>query len=257
MKRKVLFAILIVSLLFAAVFTATSFAASETTEEGETSVDSPVFYDEADFLSAAEKARVLLTLNEAQEKTGYHYGVLLYRSRYDGGARHNRMKEEDSILLLIWEEFGEYRYELFTYGEPNREITDREADSLLDADEVYDNIKGGHLADGICAFASLSAEAAIPDPNAAAKRTGRTVVISLLLALACAGGAAFAVVYPYKKKLKAPIYPLDRFARMKLVDKGDAFITSHVTRVRVSSPSNSSGGGRSSGGGNGGSRGSR
>lgn len=251
MKRKVLFAFLPLFLLICLLFPLTASASDRPVPPGTT----PAFHDDG-YLSAADRERVLSALTEAQEKTGFHYGVLIYNSEYDGGSVHNRMKEEDSVLLIIWQESTIYRYEMFTYGKAYDELTDREVDDILGAVPVYDNIKGGRFADGICAFASLSAEAAIPDPNAEAKHTVRTLLISAVLALTAAGAVAGTVVYQYKKKLKAPIYPLDRFARMKLVDQGDTFITAHVTRVRVSSPSSNSSGGRSGGGG-GGSRGSR
>ena len=251
MKRQHLFAFLLVFTLIFAVFSLSAFAYdSESTALGE-----PVFHDDG-FLTVSERARVIRALTDAQEKSGVHFGALLYRTAYDGGAYHNRMKGEDSVLLIVWQENGVYRYELFTYGTANDEMTDREADAVLDADDVYNNIKGGRLADGICAFATRAADAVIPDPNAAAKKTARTVLFSVFLALSCALAVSGAVVYRYKKKLKAPIYPLDRYARLNLVDRGDTFLTAHVTRVRVSSPSNSSGGG-GGGGGGGGSRGSR
>lgn len=234
------------------MFSTVAFAETEVTSTG---ISEPVFYDSG-YLGVTERERVLSALTDAQEKTGFHYGVLLCRNKQERESYLRRMENEDSILLAVWLDGSAYRYELFTYGEAYDELTDSEVDAILDADDVYDHIKGGWLADGVIAFASLSAEAAIPDPNAEAKHTVRVVVISILLALVCAGAAAGGVIYHYKKKLKAPIYPLNRFARMKLVDQGDTFITAHVTRVRVSSPSNSSGGG-SSGGGGGGSRGSR
>ncbi|HBJ18170.1 MAG TPA: hypothetical protein DDY70_00250 [Clostridiales bacterium] len=229
------------------IFSLTAVAYDQTANE-------PVFYDDG-FLSTSERESVRRTLEDAQEKTGLHFGVLLYEGKSDGGLYHDRMKDEDSVLLLITREGGIYYYEMFAYGEAY-DVLHRKADAILDNDDVYDNIKGGNFVKGITAFVNLTTDAYLPDPNAEAKHTVRTVLISLLLAAICAGAAAGAVVYHYKKKLKAPIYPLDRFAKMKLVDQGDTFITSHVTRVRVSSPSNSSGGGRSGGGGGGGGGGS-
>jgi hypothetical protein len=43
------------------------------------------------------------------------------------------------------------------------------------------------------------------------------------------------IVVKYKKKLKAPIYPIDDFCSLSLTDRRDDFIGSTVTKVRVSS----------------------
>ena len=228
------------------MFSTAAFAETEVTSTG---ISEPVFYDNG-YLNVTERERVLSALTDAQEKTGLHFGVLLYAGSSDGGAYHRSMKDEDSVLLLITRENGIYYYEMFAYGEAY-DVLHRKADAILDNDDVYDNIKSGEFVAGITAFVNLTTDAYLPDPDAEAKHTVRVVVISILLALVCAGAAAGGVIYHYKKKLKAPIYPLDRFARMKLVDQGDTFITAHVTRVRVSSPSNSSGGGKSGGGGGG------
>ena len=132
MKRQHLFAFLLVFALIFAAFSLSVFAYdSESTALGE-----PVFHDDG-FLTESERARVIRALTDAQEKSGVHFGALLYRTAYDGGAYHNRMKGEDSVLLIVWQENGVYRYELFTYGTANDEMTDREADAVLDADDVY------------------------------------------------------------------------------------------------------------------------
>ena len=245
MKRQHLFAFLLVFTLIFAAFSLSVFAYdSESTTIGE-----PVFHDDG-FLTESERARVIHALTDAQEKTGLRFGVLLCEGQSDGGVYHDRIKSEDSVLLLITREGGIYYYEMFAYGEAY-DVLRRKADAILDNDDVYDNIKSGNFVKGITAFVSLTTNAYLPDPNAEAKHTVRAILFSLLLAAACACATAGAVVYRYKKKLKAPIYPLDRYARMNLVDRGDTFLTAHVTRVRVSSPSNSSGGGggRSGGGG--------
>lgn len=43
------------------------------------------------------------------------------------------------------------------------------------------------------------------------------------------------IIRRYKTKLKSPIYPIDRYARLDLNAWRDDFIGSTVTRVRVSS----------------------
>lgn len=46
------------------------------------------------------------------------------------------------------------------------------------------------------------------------------------------------VVTRYKKKLKAPIYPVDKYAALSLAGARDDFLGSTVTRVRVASRKN-------------------
>ncbi len=43
------------------------------------------------------------------------------------------------------------------------------------------------------------------------------------------------IVTRYKKKLKAPIYPIDKYASLSLSVSRDDFIGSTVTKVRVAS----------------------
>ena len=43
------------------------------------------------------------------------------------------------------------------------------------------------------------------------------------------------VVARYKTKLKAPIYPVDKYADLALTERQDVFLGSSVTRTRVSS----------------------
>jgi uncharacterized membrane protein len=87
---------------------------------------------------------------------------------------------------------------------------------------------------------------------------GRTICVSLILAALISGGITGIIIYNYKKKLKSPIYPLSRYARLELNSGAslDVFLGKTVTSVRIRS---SSGGSRGGGGGgfSGGSRGRR
>ncbi len=58
---------------------------------------------------------------------------------------------------------------------------------------------------------------------------------SIIIGLAAAGITVGIIVAKYKKKLKAPIYPIDRYASLSLTAHSDEFLSSNVTRVRVSS----------------------
>ncbi len=59
-----------------------------------------------------------------------------------------------------------------------------------------------------------------------------------IIAVVAAVASVIAVVVKYKKKLKAPIYPIDRYANLALFARRDDFIGSNITRVRVSSSKN-------------------
>ena len=59
-------------------------------------------------------------------------------------------------------------------------------------------------------------------------------VIAFIAAIvACA-----VILYRYKKKLKAPIYPTDKYASLSLSHAEDNYIGTTVTRVRVASSKN-------------------
>lgn len=244
MKRKIFFTFLLFSLLLCTLFSVTALAARTR------------FYDGGDFLDGEEERRVLSKLSDACDRTGVSFAVLLYDCYHDGGSYHDQMKGADSVVLLITKENGVYYYEMFLYGSPDRCLSVRRTDEILDDPSVYGAIKDGRLADGISSFLSLTADALIT-----AEAEGETsslvgvILVSVLLAMAVAGGAVGGVVYHYKKKLKAPIYPLEHYAKMNLVDRADTYITSHVTRTRVASSSSGSRSG--GGGGRGGSRGRR
>ena len=60
---------------------------------------------------------------------------------------------------------------------------------------------------------------------------------SALFAFIAAVIACIIVIVKYKRKLKSPIYPVEKYANLSLNACQDAFIGSIVTRVKVSSPS--------------------
>ena len=63
------------------------------------------------------------------------------------------------------------------------------------------------------------------------------LAVSIALALIAAIVAVVIVVVRYKRKLKSPIYPINRYATLSLNACQDNFIGSTVTKVRVSSSS--------------------
>ena len=64
------------------------------------------------------------------------------------------------------------------------------------------------------------------------------LITSGVVALIAAVVACLIVIFRYKKKLKAPIYPTDKYAQLSLSDSRDNYIGTTVTRVRVASSKN-------------------
>lgn len=148
-----------------------------------------------------------------------------------------------------------YYYYLDTFGDAYYEISDSEVDRILDARAVYDNIKNGKFGDGVSAFTRLTSKAyrgKLQEPF------WNTLLVSFILALIAGGITVGCVIYKYKRKLKSPTYPLDRYATLNLTrdECSDMFIGSTVSRVRINTSSGRSGGG-SRGGSGGGRRGGR
>ena len=59
--------------------------------------------------------------------------------------------------------------------------------------------------------------------------------VSVALAVVAALVACIIVIVKYKKKLKSPIYPVERYANLALNVCQDNFLGSTVTRVKISS----------------------
>lgn len=151
---------------------------------------------------------------------------------------------ENLIVLEInfYNYTNTYYYYLDTFGDAYDKISDSEVDRILDADAVYDNIKGGRFADGVEAFAKLTSKAYLGKLQ---EPMWNTILVSLIIASVIGAVTVASVIYTYKRKLKAPIYPLERYARLNLSsgDCSDIFIGSTVSKVRVNTSSGRSGGG--------------
>ena len=60
------------------------------------------------------------------------------------------------------------------------------------------------------------------------------IIGSLVVGFIAALVTCIVIVVKYKTKLKAPIYPIDKYCDLSLIDTRDDYIGSTVTRVRVS-----------------------
>lgn len=151
--------------------------------------------------------------------------------------------EENIVILLIDSFFDSYEFELFTYGKTYDWLSDTDVEYIYDC--IQPEIKSGQLAEGIVEFSGILSERLIAGRTAS--RIG-TVIFSIVVALLSAGGAVGGVVYCYKRKLKSPIYPVNKYATLYLDYSTDNFINSTVTRTRINTSSGGGGGGGRSGG---------
>lgn len=210
--------------------------------------------DKNNYISSAESAELERKLQSAEEKTGVAFRVYVYKYSSSVGyvdmySYEREMGEsfENLVLLVVSYEYGTYYYELFTKGIADTEISDKEANKILDNDNVYDNIKAGMLYEGISAFVELSEKAVTGN----LRNSFKSVLIpSLVISILVAVGVVVFVVLRYRKKLHSVSYPLEKYATLDLSIANDNFIHKTVTSVRVNSSNDSSrGGGRISGGG--------
>ncbi len=204
---------------------------------------------------AAELRRTVFskyTSSSAGVKIVTHSGALLSESQYL--SMTNSSYAENVAIFVVRKNGAAYNYDLFTFGTVDSAVSEKESERILDAAEVYDNIKSGAVYEGVVAFLPLCAKAI----------EGRLRAPFYSYLLPCAVIALIAVLVTvitirskYKTKLKAPSYPLDRFASLRLITANDILIDTVVTRVKINTNSGSggsSGGGRSGGGGHRGGR---
>lgn len=219
-------------------------------------------HDPASLLSAAEEA----SLNARMDELSNTYGVEFYLATYRASGRYDdfigdeycrdirNLRGMDAVLLIVtydeWD--GEYYYDMYTYGAANYDISQKEVNYILDKSEVYNNIKGGYVAEGVEAFFEWSAQAY-------EGRVGASwvliIVVSAIIALVIGCIARAGVIAAYKQKKASVDYPLDRYATLELTHESDNFVREYTTRTY--SPRSSGGGGGSRHGGGGGHRGGR
>ena len=247
MKHNLL--IKISALLLVLVCLSASFALSAAAESGRV-------YDPSGMLTVSEAANLGTLLDELSAE----YDVELYLATYVADDRYDdfygddyctrvrNLKGTDAVLLVVtYEEFNNtYYYNMYTYGEANYAINQKEVNYILDTYDVYYNLKGGQVYEGAVAFFEMSAEAFTGRVGAP---MGVIVVISAIISILIAFGVRAAVVAVYKKKKASVDYPLDRYASLELTHESDSFVREYTTRTYVPRSSGSSGGGRHGGGG--------
>lgn len=252
MKKRVLISVL---LLLLAVLLAIP-AAADSSEE-------PVIFDQGEFLYQSTEAELSALAREKANETGCHFYVVTHDMRGGVGeywgedflADQGLSKNDDIVLLIITRDYSEYYYDLYLYGDARDLIDRHEIDYILDHEDVYQKLKGGHLAQGIEAFLDLSAENYLgrsPECEAIVKAYYlKLFLISLVIALVIGTVACVSVYKSYGTKKKSVDYPLEHFAKMDLKHQEDIFMGSFVT-TRIIRTNNGSGGGGGGGRGGGG-----
>lgn len=169
------------------------------------------------------------------------------------GKKYGIDGDDALVLLVVSVTSREIYYDIYTYGDALYKINQKEVDYILDDSRVYDNIKNGRIAEGLCSYAELSAEAY-------AGRLGVSWQLILVVALIVGAIAGYisvkSIAASYKKKNPSQSYPLDRFAKLDLTRQNDREIGKFVTTTIISSGSRGGRGGGGMGGG-GGHRGGR
>ena len=220
-------------------------------------------YDPEGMLDPTEQTALATLLEQLSAEAGVELYMATYRSKgsYDDFygddycTRVQNIRGTDAVLLVVTYEYpiDTYFYNMYTYGEANYAISQKEVNYILDTSDVYNNLKTGYVYEGSVAFFEMSATAF----------TGRVgapwavvIVISAVIALIIALAVRAGIVASYKKKKASVDYPLDRFAKLDLTHESDRFVREYTTRTYSPRSSSSSGGGGRHGGG-GGHRGGR
>ena len=220
-------------------------------------------YDPEGMLNPTEQAALATLLEELSAEAGVELYMATYVAddRYDDFygddycTRVKNLRSTDAVLLVVTYEKRNrtYYYNMYTYGEANYAISQKEVNYILDTSDVYNNLKTGYVYEGSVAFFEMSATAF----------TGRVgapwavvIVISAMISLIIALAVRAGIVASYKKKKASVDYPLDRFAKLDLTHESDRFVREYTTRTYSPRSSSSSGGGGRHGGG-GGHRGGR
>lgn len=178
-----------------------------------------------------------------------------YYDQFDFMDDYGLSEEDDFVLLIVFHDTFEraWYYDIYTFGSADRALSNREIGLILDAPEVYDNLKTGRIYEGLCGFMPLVADYMLTDAKAP---LGPHIAFSVIGAMVISGIAVLVVVLKYRMKVKPTNYPLDQYATLKPGRAQDIFLGSSVTSHTVSSSSGGSGGssGRGSGGGHRGGR---
>ncbi len=220
--------------------------------------NSPVV-DTAQIFSANERAAIEDACDRAEEQTNVKFMVVTTEQTLYGEdilQDYGYSDEESRVILVITVEPSENFYDMYTYGKADSKISDLEVDLILDAPDVYNEIKSksGNVAAGAIAFVEHTADKILTSNWAFSNFSVGNFVAIAFIALSGAFVVCLLVFLSYKKKKRSESYPLDAYTKLTLTESHDVFLGSFVTKRRIDT---SSGGGRSGGGSRGGGGGHR
>lgn len=225
--------------------------------------------DKYNRLSSSDESRINSAIREAESEVSAIFLVAVYDVGKDIPSGKKIVSsfgfdpEIANIVLLVIkydssvESVGgeakktqKHKYEMFTYGAPHRAITNREADGILDNEDVYDNLKGGNFATGAVAFIRESVRA-IQDEGMSSSGDSSPWFIVLLVGIGVALVIAIVAIVVGKKQPATAENLTPAKAKGKKNGKSDSYHTRSYGGYR--------GGGSSGGfgGSTGGSRGGR
>lgn len=223
-----------------------------------------VIFDKGDFLYWNTEQELSALARQKAEEAGCAFYIVTYRMSHsedeywgeDFLRDQGISEDEDMVLLIISRDYSAYYYDLYLYGDAWDRIPRKERDYILDHEDVYNNLKGGHLAQGIEAFLNESAEEYIGRSAGCQAYVSAYYLKLFLLSFAIAAVmgfvACFSVYKSYTAKKRSVDYPLEHFARMDLKEKEDIFMGSFITTRIIRTSSGSGGRGGGGGGGRGG-----
>ena len=206
--------------------------------------------DDGGFFTDAQKAELESAFANASGDTEFYLITRENLSTYLSNSEAHRAAglsgDPSAIVLLVYRTGSEWHYDIYTFGESQKALTNGDIDKILDAPEVYNNLKSGRIAEGANAFLTVCQKTMA---KRARSRRVTPIVCALIFGSVAGGGSVLGVVIAYRRKRHGESYPLDRYARLNLTDCRDIFVGSHVTRVRIQS--NTTGGSHGGGGGGG------
>lgn len=211
----------------------------------------PTVLDRANLLNDTEKQMLEQSLTDASDSVSYY--LLTFADTVNAPDKRTVVNacsigaEENAVVLVIRKVGSVYYYDMYTFHFADSIFNNADINGVLDAPEVYDNLKGGNLGKGAVAFFGECAQVVRDYEQAQARSQRLRPLISVLWGIglgAAAGGiAVLGVFLYYRKKQHGEAYPLHRYAKMNLTVCNDIFVGTSVTRVRVQSSSGGSGGG--------------
>ena len=213
-------------------------------------------YDPSGMLTASEAANLASRMEELSAESGVelYFATYVAENRYDDFygddycTRVKNLRGTDAVLLVVtYEERNDtYYYNMYTYGDANYNISQKEVDYILDSRSVYNNLKFGYIYDGAVAFFEDSAKAFTGRVGVS---WGIVIAVSAVIAFLIALGVRAGVVAAYKHKKATVDYPLDTYAKLDLTREKDSFVREYTTRSYVPRSNGGSGGSRHGGGG--------